>query len=156
LSCYLDHRLLSYFLFFLYAAGSGDAEFWRRYSLFQHDFRSTLGEQVESAGGTLDHSAHRLARRVEGVDVSKRLLGRFQSHLLVTFVHAAYVAKQGALGFVANLLWKLPRFARLRVKRDLNVVQVNHFGYLTDHDSRSVRRVDGDRLDEHFFDGIWY
>lgn len=88
-------------------------EFWPRYSLFQHDFRSTLGIQVESAIGTLNHSAHRLAGRVECVDVSERLFGRFESYLLVALVHASYVAKQGALSFVANLFWKLPRFARL-------------------------------------------
>jgi len=90
--------------------------FWQCDSLFQHDFRSTLGEQVESAVGSLDHSAHRLAGRVEGVDVSERLLGRFQSHLLVAFVHVGYVAKQGTLSFVANLLWKITRFARLKGK----------------------------------------
>ena len=84
------------------------AEIPKIHLLVQHHLGCSFGEDAITTVVT-DDRAHRLAHRIERVDVMERFLRMFVAYLLVRICKVKDETQQGALGLVAHLLVQFRR-----------------------------------------------
>lgn len=76
---------------------------WGGQLLAEDDLRGSLAVHAEAVVAVLEHRAHGLAHRVEGVDLVELLLRHLIPHGLIILLQVQHEAQQGTFCLVPHL-----------------------------------------------------